>query len=39
MRMTPFATVDDAVTAALQRCGDDAGVLVVPHGVRVTVRG
>jgi len=38
MRMTPFATVDDAVTAALQRCGDDAGVLVVPHGVRVTVR-
>jgi nickel-dependent lactate racemase len=38
MRMTPFATVDDAVAAALQRCGDDAGVLVVPHGVRVTVR-
>ena len=39
MRMTPFATVDHAVTAALQRCGYGARVLVVPHGVRVTVRG
>ncbi len=38
MHMTPFATVDDAVAAALARCGDGARVLVVPHGNRVTAR-
>jgi nickel-dependent lactate racemase len=36
MHMTPFATVDEAVAAALARCGDGARVLVVPHGNRVT---
>ena len=37
--MTPFATVDEAVQAALARYGDDARCLVVPHGSRVTADG
>ena len=36
MCMTPFATVDDAVSAALDRAGSGARCLVVPHGSRVT---
>lgn len=36
MCMTPFATVDEAVAAALQKAGGDARCLVVPHGSRVT---
>jgi nickel-dependent lactate racemase len=36
MCMTPFASVDAAVGAALARIGDDARCLVVPHGSRVT---
>jgi lactate racemase len=36
MCMTPFASVDAAVAAALERAGDDARCLVVPHGSRVT---
>ena len=36
MCMTPFATVDAAVATALERAGDDASCLVVPHGSRVT---
>jgi len=36
MCMTPFATVDAAVAAALQKAGDNARCLVVPHGSRVT---
>jgi len=36
MCMTPFATVDEAVATALERAGDDACCLVVPHGSRVT---
>ena len=38
MCMRPFATVDEAVAAALARYGDDARCLVVPHGSRVTAR-
>ena len=38
MHMTPFADVQAAVSAALDRCGDGARVLVVPHGNRVTAR-
>jgi nickel-dependent lactate racemase len=38
MCMTPFATVDEAVQSALERCGDAARCLVVPHGNRVTAR-
>jgi len=36
MCMTPFATVDDAASAALAACGPVARCLVVPHGSRVT---
>jgi nickel-dependent lactate racemase len=36
MCMTPFPTVDMAVAAALDRVGDGARCLVVPHGSRVT---
>ncbi len=36
MGFRPFARVDDAVAEALARYGDDAGVLAVPHGSRVT---
>ena len=36
MCMTPFATLDAAVQAALERYGAAASVLVVPHGNRVT---
>jgi nickel-dependent lactate racemase len=36
MCMTPFATVDAAVASALERAGDGASCLVVPHGSRVT---
>ncbi|MFA4965625.1 MAG: nickel-dependent lactate racemase [Thermoleophilia bacterium] len=36
MCMHPFATVDDAVRAALARYGAAARFLVVPHGSRVT---
>ncbi|NLE21642.1 MAG: nickel-dependent lactate racemase [Actinobacteria bacterium] len=36
MCMTPFATVDDAVAAALEKTRGDARCLVVPHGSRVT---
>jgi lactate racemase len=36
MGFRPFARVDDAVAAALERYGDDARVLAVPHGSRVT---
>ena len=36
MCMTPFPTVDTAVAAALDRVGDGARCLVVPHGSRVT---
>jgi nickel-dependent lactate racemase len=36
MCMTPFATVDAAVAAALDRTGGNARCLVVPHGSRVT---
>ena len=39
MCMTPFATVDDAVAAALARAGAGARCLVVPHGSRVTAGG
>jgi nickel-dependent lactate racemase len=39
MCMTPFATVDDAVAAALHKAGDGARCLVVPHGSRVTAGG
>ena len=38
MCMHPFAGVDEAVTAAFARYGEDARFLVVPHGSRVTVR-
>jgi lactate racemase len=38
MCMRPFATVDEAVQAALARYGDVARFLVVPHGSRVTAR-
>jgi nickel-dependent lactate racemase len=36
MCMTPFASVDAAVSAARDRVGDGAACLVVPHGSRVT---
>jgi nickel-dependent lactate racemase len=36
MCMTPFATVDAAVAAALEKTGAGARCLVVPHGSRVT---
>ncbi len=36
MGMQPFANVDDAVAAALERYGTSAQFLVVPHGSRVT---
>jgi lactate racemase len=36
MCMAPFATVDAAVSAALERAGAAARCLVVPHGSRVT---
>jgi len=36
MCMTPFASVDGAVRAALDRAGPGARCLVVPHGSRVT---
>ena len=36
MHMTPFATLDGAVAAALARCGGGSRVLVVPNGERVT---
>jgi len=36
MCMTPFATVDDALRAAVEEAGADARCLVVPHGSRVT---
>ena len=36
MHMTPFGDVDAAITAALAHLGRDSGVLVVPHGDRVT---
>ncbi len=36
MCMTPFASVDGAVRAALDRTGPGARCLVVPHGSRVT---
>ena len=36
MGFRPFARVDDAVAEALARYGDDARVLAVPHGSRVT---
>lgn len=36
MCMQPFANVDDAVAAALERYGTSAQFLVVPHGSRVT---
>jgi nickel-dependent lactate racemase len=39
MCMTPFASVDAAVAAALDRAGDAARCLVVPHGSRVTAGG
>jgi nickel-dependent lactate racemase len=39
MCMTPFATVDEALAAALARTGDGARCLVVPHGSRVTAGG
>ena len=39
MCMHPFASVDEAVAAALARCGDDPQVLVVPHGNRVRAAG
>jgi lactate racemase len=39
MCMTPFATVDDAVSAALAATGPAARCLVVPHGSRVTADG
>ena len=38
MCMEPYATVGDAVQAALERCGPDARCLVVPHGNRVRAR-
>jgi nickel-dependent lactate racemase len=38
MHMTPFDDVDAAVTAAVDRAGRDARVLVIPHGSRVTAR-
>jgi lactate racemase len=38
MCMQPFASVDDAVAAAMGRYGGDARFLVVPHGSRVTAR-
>jgi nickel-dependent lactate racemase len=36
MGFRPFARVDDAVAEALASYGDDASVLAVPHGSRVT---
>jgi len=39
MCMTPFATVDEALAAALTRVGGGARCLVVPHGSRVTAGG
>ena len=36
MGFRPFGRVDDAVAAALERYGDGARVLAVPHGSRVT---
>ena len=36
MCMTPFASVDEAIGAALDRAGPGARCLVVPHGSRVT---
>ncbi len=39
MCMTPFATVDDAVAAALVTAGPSARCLIVPHGSRVTAGG
>jgi len=38
MCMQPFASVDEAVAAALVRYGEEARFLVVPHGSRVTAR-
>jgi nickel-dependent lactate racemase len=38
MCMQPFASLDEAVAAALVRYGDEARFLVVPHGSRVTAR-
>ena len=38
MCMQPFASVDEAVAAALARYGAEARFLVVPHGSRVTAR-
>ncbi|HSL94893.1 MAG TPA: nickel-dependent lactate racemase [Thermoleophilia bacterium] len=38
MHMTPFDGVDAAVTAAVDRAGRDARILVIPHGGRVTAR-
>jgi len=38
MCMHPFASVDDAVAAALARYGEEARFLVAPHGSRVTAR-
>ena len=39
MCMTPYATVDEAIAAALTRAGDGARCLVVPNGSRVTAGG
>ncbi len=36
MCMSPFATVGEALAAALERAGDEPSCLVVPHGSRVT---
>jgi len=30
--LTPFATAQDALDAALDKCGSDAGVIVMPYG-------
>ena len=30
--LTPFSTVQDALDAALNKCGGDAGVIVMPYG-------
>ena len=38
MCMQPFASVDEAVAAAVARYGEEARFLVVPHGSRVTAR-
>ena len=38
MGIHPFASVDEAVAEAFARYGEDARLLVVPHGSRVTAR-